>query len=467
MMTYIVIDELFKWKNVSPTKAVEIQSLCIKDGGVKNSTLFNGKQIFKGLLSCLSSVEEIADEQLEDVRKLWDSCNPNTETETQISSSGGIRYFEPFFFGFKGYMDKFGYSQVEECRRVHNDLEKQIRKTKGNKAAIDWRRKHPETLDHALLPSMSKSAFNVDILNTAEQNYLNLLPDEQKPVMGNLVWVEKFVSVKWVPMPFETEFSHLARWELSGIPDDAHRNAVSMHSNGNKLPLNRGIYTMAVDPVDHNVDETSDGSKLSNGAACVKREFDIKVDGDKFDAEGEPVNNGFGFETNRTVAVYCYRPDDSEDFWEDMAKGSIFWGAPTMMEATSRGMKKYYIDNNMQMFLLNNDGSQINYSNKDTIGWKASGPAKQQQFEATDNYFTRFGLSERHLSVIRDAKVTNKVNLTHHDVMSAYTILQTVSSILFYKKFDGNNKKETPKRDIINVRKRIIQPGKTTSRWIT
>lgn len=467
-MRFILIDEIFKWKNISPIKAIEIQSLCIKDGGIKNNITDQNSNIieYAGLISALSSVEEINDDQLEDIRKLWDSCDPKTGSATFISAANSIRYFEPFYFGFKGFIDEYGFSDVEKCKIHHRLLENQIRKTKGKKAAIDFRRKHPETIEQAIMPSTVKCVFNLDVLERAKLNYYEALPDAMKPKMYRLEWIEKFKSVRAIIMEDENDFSYYARWEISHIPDESKRNANFKHGEFLK-PANRGVFTMAVDPIEYDVRETSEGTSLSSGACRVKREFDATIDGDKFDEDGNPIEFGFGFETNRTVCIYVYRPDDSEEFWDDMAKTAIFYGSPVLMEATSRGMKKYFIDNGLAYFLLNNDGSEINYSNKDNIGWKASKEAKNQQFEYTDNYISRFGCAERHIKCILDILVTNKENLTKHDLTAAYTIGECASSLLS-ERFNKTKKEKIKDSDKITViRKRITKYGQNKSRWIT
>lgn len=460
-MTFIEIDELFKWKNISPVKAIEIQSECIKKGGVKNHTKdeFGHILYYKGLMSNLSSVEEISDEQLDLVRLVWDSSDPKTGTTNSISASNCIRYFEPFYFGLNGYIDEWGFSDTERAIKEYREQEEEIRRTKGNKAAIDFRRKFPETLEHALLPSATRCVFDVAILNQARDNYYNLLPDEVKPVRGMLYWIKKFETVGWKPMPNEKENS-LAPFICSGLPNDQHRNNTVLNYQ-NRYPANRGIYSGAVDPIEYDKKETSEGSKLSNGSFRIKREYDHAIDGDKFDDEGHPINHGYGFETNRTVMTFCYRPESAEKFYEYVAMACIFYGCPILMEATSKSMKKYFIENGLAYFLVDKDGKQINRDNMETIGWKASEQAKKHQFEVTENYVANYGLAERHIECIDELLIITLENLTHHDLGAAFTISEVLSS-LQKKRFEKPVQQQEKK---IQIKRRIISPGKTLARW--
>ncbi len=460
-MTYEICDELFKWKNVSPRQAIAKQSECIKKGGIKNHKKdeFGNILYYKGLMSNLSTVEEISDNQFDEVRMVWEASDPKTATTGSISASNCIRYFEPFYFGLDGYMDDWGFSDTERAIKVFREKEEIIRSTEGNKAAIDFRRLYPETIDHALLPSGTRCVFNIDILSKARENYYNVLPDSWKPVNGKLVWVEKFKSVEWIPMPNETIVAK-ARWRSSYIPPAHIKNNIIQ--NGHHFyPGNKGITGMGVDPIEYDKNETSEGSKLSNGSIRAKLELDMTIDGNKFDDEGNPKDNGFGFETNRTIMTYCYRPDDAEEFWDDALKTAVYLGCPVLMEATSKGMKNYFIDNGFGHFLVDFDGKPISKENYKTIGWKPSKQAKDQQFETTDNYISRYGLAERHIECIDDLLIVNKENLTHHDMSAAYTIDEVRSMLLkrlFVKPPDRPQQK-------IQIRRRIISPGKLSPSW--
>jgi len=462
-MRYILIDEIFKWANVSPIKAIEIQSLCVMDGGQKNGIKdeFGNVKKYAGLLSALSSVEEIDDDQIQEVKKLWEASDPKTCTTNTISSTGAIRYFEPFYFGLKGYVDEFGFSETDRAITEYREREQQIKKSKGKKSALDFRRKHPETIEQAITPSAVGSVFNIEILTNARNNYFNKLPDDLKPISGKLEWIEKFVSVKWVPLPGVELYE--APFICSYVPNNNEKNAITYSTADNSFkPNNYGKFTIAVDPINHNIDETSQESKLSNAAFRVKRELDLIIDGNKFNEDGEPINFGEGFETNRTVMHYCYRPDRADQFFEAVAMAAIFYGSPVLMAATSQLMKKYFVENKIGSFLIDSDGRQVTPKTLHTAGWKESTEAKDQQFIATDNYIGKYGLAERHIECIEDLLVVNKKNLTHHDLSACYTISE-VASTLFAKKFNKPQTQSDFKK--VEIRRKIIRPGKLRASW--
>lgn len=464
-MRYILIDEIFKWANTSPIKAIEIQSICIMDGGQKNGIKdeFGNTIKYAGLLSALSSVEEIDDNQIQEVKKLWDASDPKTGTDNKISSTGAIRYFEPFYFGLKGYVDEFGFSQSEKAIKEYRLQEDNIRKTKGKKSAIDFRRKHPETIEQAITPSAIGSVFNIDILTKAKNNYYNKLPDDLKPIQGKLEWIEPYTSVKWIPIP-NSEL-HEAPYVCSYVPNHLERNAIIWSTADYSFkPNNYGKFTIAVDPINHNIDETSEGSKLSNAAFRVKRELDLTIDGDKFDENGTPINLGDGFETNRTVMHYCFRPERADEFFEAVAMACIFYGAPVLMAATSQLMKKHFVENKIGSFLIDSDGKMVTPKTLNTAGWKESDVAKDQQFLATDNYIGTYGLAERHIECIEDLLIVNKKNLTHHDLSACYTICE-VASTLFKKKYIKPQEQKAITNKV-NIRRKIIKPGKLKASWI-
>jgi len=190
--------------------------------------------------------------------------------------------------------------------------------------------------------------------------------------------------------------------------------------------------------------------------------LDLIIDGNKFNEDGEPINFGEGFETNRTVMHYCYRPDRADQFFEAVAMAAIFYGSPVLMAATSQLMKKYFVENKIGSFLIDSDGRQVTPKTLHTAGWKESTEAKDQQFIATDNYIGKYGLAERHIECIEDLLVVNKKNLTHHDLSACYTISE-VASTLFAKKFNKPQTQSDFKK--VEIRRKIIRPGKLRASW--
>lgn len=443
----VLCDEIGKWPNVSPMKTIKIHALTCLEGGSKKS----------GALFAFSSVEEISDEQLQTLTDIYKSSAPETATDRWCSSLRIRRLFIPFYFGYEGYVDEWGFSDTERCISDFRQEEEMIKKTQGTKAASEFRRRHPETIDHALMPSTTKCMFNVDLLKKALGNARErLASDPKKPVRGKLSWIVPYVSATWTPMPDAPEGDYNARWMCSWVPGDDMRNKVVMRGN-NRYPGNLGKMIMACDPIDYDVHETHENSRLSNGAFRVKRELDVGVDGNKLNDDGTPKDYGHGLETNRTTMSYSFRPDYADEFFEDVAKTMVFNGTPMLMEKTSKALRDFLIDKGLGHYLLNEDGKLINDTNKDKIGLPASTPYITAQFNYTDSYISVWGLAETHEDCILQLMDLTVDNRRTHDLGVAYTMTE-YGSYVNIKRFE-NFQSSQPTKKAVAFKRYTYTPG--------
>lgn len=445
----VLCDEIGKWANVNPLKTIRIHQLTCLEGGSKKA----------GAIFAFSSVEEISDQQLSTLTTLWRTTGPDTATTKWCSAERIRRLFIPFYFGYEGYVDKWGFTDTEKCIIDFREEEAGIRKNAGAKAAAEFRRRHPETIEHALMPSTTKCKFNAEIINRALINCKNRLPDDtKKPVKGKLVWITPYEQAKWVPMPDAPEDDYEARWWCSWIPQDGMMNKFQMRG-GNRYPGNLGKMVMATDPIDYNVHDTHENSRLSNGAFRVKRELDMMVDGHRFGEDNLPKDNGIDFETNRTTMSYSFRPEYAQEFFEDVAKTMVFNGCPMLMEKTSTSLRNFLIDKGLGHYLLDKDGKLISDANKDKIGLPASQEYISAQFNSTDTYITLYGLAETHEDCLLQLVDLEQENRGSHDLGVAYTMTE-YASYMNTKRFSNIEKPDENKKIQIYKRTTINSFGK-------
>lgn len=440
ILRFLLLDEVWKWEHKNPLFAILKLILCIKDGGLKNNIKDEDGNVIKfaGLMYLVASVDEISDEQIKNVNEAWNIADPKTETEYLCSTHGIRRYFEPFYFGYKGCIDKFGFSNVEKAIEIVDAQYENILKEQGASKARDFRRQHPKTIEDALIPSVSSSSFNPVLIANAIENIKNL-PDNKKPVRYKLLWEEKYVSVKAIPCPDAQDKDPSARFIISMLPQI--KNNIQ-YKNGDLYPNNKDIFLMSIDPIDYDAISSNRRERLSDGACRVKRLLDMSVDGDRFDEEGNPMDFGLNFETNRTVLTYSFRPDYAQDFFEDMLKVAIFYGCYVMMERTSQTLKKMFIDAKMGGFLLDNKGKPIRPDTQYNAGIKTSTESKADFFIAGDLYVSEYMLAERHIEIVDQLKELKPENMTDLDLGTAFLIGEWASNIRRnkFKDFRDKNK---------------------------
>lgn len=441
ILRFLLLDEVWKWEYKNPLDAILKLILCIKDGGLKNNIKDSEGNVLKfaGLMYLIASVDEISDEQINNVNEAWNIANPITETEYLCSTHGIRRYFEPVYFGYKGCLDKFGFSDTEKAINIVDTQYNIILKEQGEAKAREYRRQHPKEIEDALMPSVSSSAFNPVLIANAIKNVKNL-DDKKKPIRYKLIWEEKYFSVKAIPCPDINENDINARFTISMLPDI--KNNIQ-YRNGELYPNNKDLFLMSIDPIDYDKKASDRPDKLSDGSCRVKRLLDMSVDGDRFDSDGNPLEYGLDFQTNRTILTYSFRPDYAQEFFDDMLKVAVFYGGYVMMERTSNTLKKTFIDAKMGNFLLDNKGKPITPDTHQNAGVKTSAETKVDFFQAGDLYISEYILAERHIEVLEQLKDLCPENMTKRDLGTAFLIGEWASNLRRnrFKEFREKNKK--------------------------
>lgn len=427
IMRFLLLDEVWKWEYKNPLDAILKLILTIKDGGIKNNLKDEDGNIirFAGLMYLIASVDEISEDQIDNVNEAWNIARPETATSSWCSTHGIRRYFEPFYFGSKGFIDKFGFSDTGTATTANEEQYQNILKEQGESKAREFRRQHPRTIDDALMPSVSKSVFNPIILAKALENIKNL-PENKIPIRYKLVWEEKYRTVKAIPVPEAKRGDMHARFTISMLPEI--KNNVQIRNNS-LYPNNKDIFLMSIDPIDYDKASSERQDRLSDGSCRVKRMLDMSIDGNRFDDEGNPIELGFEFETNRTVLTYSFRPEYTYEFIDDMLKVAIFYGCYVMMERTSQSLKQMFIDCNMGGFLLDNKGQPITQETRHLAGIKTSMESKVDFFQAGDLYFSEYALAERHIEIIEQLKDLTPENMTKRDLGTSFLIGEWASNL--------------------------------------
>lgn len=431
---FSIIDECYKWANTNPMITLEKNVLCIKDGGIKQN-IRNPEtgEILRtaGLVVFVSSVDEINDEQIQVVNDMWDICSPETATENWCSTYGVRRYFEPTPFGFKGFMDRFGFSMYDKAEQAVETDYQNILKSAGYDKAREFKRKNPLKIEDALTPSSEVCSFNFKILEEAYRNANDLAIDDAKqPIFCQLDWVVPYREVICRPRPDIRKACKEAPFVISGHPTTP--NNIDTTSNRIK-PLNIGKFLVGLDPVDYNIKSLNKSTKNSLPAMVVKRILDMNIDGDKFDDKGNPKNFGYGFETNRTVLTYLFRPDDIKDLWEDIAKVLIYYGAPLIHERSTRSIFDFLDGKNMLKFVLDSKGDVITEKTKDDFGIKTQEGNKRNYFDNMRTYIERYGLAERHNEVNEPMMKVQPQTMTKYDLPTARMIVETIDTTIASK----------------------------------
>lgn len=358
-LSRILGDEGGKWpKDVPFSKWISIMSQCLVIGARR-----------VGFAELPSTVNEMTKAGGAEFKIVWDAAD-QFKSEGKATANYFVRYFSPAFDGYEGFIDKYGMSVIEEPNHEQYQylVDKWVGKSKltaddiklGAKAFLLKRR---EGLDGDLLeeeirqyPFNEREMFMAKNANCHFDAVLLMdLYDQAKAVekeilqYGNWVWKDgnPFTEAIW-----EVCDKNHARWVRPKgfkIPDG---DKIEMWGE-RIIPLNTVQFIAACDPFQNSITESGTGSKASAG---VLNRYDPDVN--------DPYYNNF------IVDKYHARPKMVELLHMDMALMCFAYGCQILIESKmDGGMRKFFIDNNMDDFLIympgkDNPGIDPNSDNK-------------------------------------------------------------------------------------------------------
>lgn len=283
----------------------------------------DGKWCGKAILT--STIEEM-ESGGEDAKKIWDSSNPDERDKNGRTKSGLYRFFLPAYE--TTYFDKFGMPEVEKAKVFYMNQREGLKDDPHALSSII--RKTPFSIDEAFRIDGSSCIYNPEILNARRDE---LSWNDSYTIRGNFEWVDgkQDTTVEW-------RKASNGRWLMcSGFQFDNHEDKNNIIRHGNILkPGNKSKFVCAADGFDHDV--TQDDQRRSNAASHILKKH---VPG----KEDDPYNNAF-------VTEYCYRPQMSSIFYEDMIKQCVYFGCDILPESNKPGIIKYFKQRGYEHFLI-------------------------------------------------------------------------------------------------------------------
>lgn len=393
--------------------------------------LFNGQKIIgKALFE--STVEELGDgEMLERTTKLWEMSDPNNIVNGR-TESGMKRLFRNALDTAEP--DEWGFPKKEQTKTFLEKEFARLEKQQKWEELSDLQRKNPITLAHALTPSISSSTFNSHKLKKRLRQLQEDLWWNDEPLdswgnpvkdvrrRGDFIWENGRDSrVIWVDNPS-------GKWWVSQLlsKDDSNR---SLFDGYYKIPGNKHLYGFGIDPINTKMPE---GARMSKAAAALFRKLDMMVDAACFDKSGEVVRPG-DMQTFQFVATYCVRPDEPNEFYEDMLMAAVYFGVECLCERQkAEGMFNHFIERGYVGYLAFRPDSTITGQTRNKeFGLPAHENVSEQYTQALMNYIFRFIDNCKHPQLIMDDSVgwltyrNTSDSRTKHDltVASGYALL--------------------------------------------
>ncbi|MFK5981452.1 MAG: hypothetical protein QM499_00945 [Flavobacteriaceae bacterium] len=334
-------DEIGKWLDESLIDFVSRHSKCHTEGNGKGRFGSTAGEYFKG-----------GGEEFEIEYKSADPQKRNSITGR--TENGLVNFFIDICYTMTepmNFFDEWGYSIVHDPEEpILNEFGKIIEvgaitfwnatfdtlKKAGEKKKLNgFLRDAPRKIEHMFRNEGGvNNDFDIDNLNN-HADYLNGFTHdmlaESTIFRGNLAFKgEKFNSdVEWIPHP-------KGKFKTTWIPDPDRQNKFNekeFHGKKINMPDNDNVGNFGVDSYDI-IGNTGDGNGSDGAIAGYS----------KFNMVGCPSHSFF--------MIYKERPDQRNDFYDDVIMACQFWGMSALVESNKARLLEYMYDNGYTGYAL-------------------------------------------------------------------------------------------------------------------
>jgi hypothetical protein len=330
----VVMDEVFKWEDVSPIETLGINKKCVVEYGIKGKV---------HALSTMGDNDAVIQAVKEGCKIIYDS-NPRVRDQNNRTTSGLYEWFVSAIHSAdipEEYRDsaytKYGDINKDKAEAyVRGEVNKH---PAGSKERVFEMRRLPLEKKHGLMAATSNSHFP-ELRMQDRLDILNQLPTHKKPyVRGNLSHPDMKGKVHFTP-------DELGIWLIAvhpyfSVERDIDTRNRWRESNGKFKPPKNPEYVIGYDPIKAKKKNTS-SNNLS--LACIKV-------WKKFNYFGAVDENG-----NEIVNEYCalmlHRPEDPKDAHFEAVKACRYFGAPINVERNVADTDDVFIEHGMEDFLL-------------------------------------------------------------------------------------------------------------------
>lgn len=312
---------------------------------VKKTLTLGGDANIVGLGLNTSTVEDM-DKGGANFLKICKESHYRDRDETGQTLSGYINFFIPADEGLEGFIDEFGNSKKEQARRHILAKRKKYEDEGKSEDLIKEIRRTPLSFSECFTFVARNKKFDIAIINKRLQQFAFV---EQNPavVRGKLEYagwpkIEKYDIAnlpKMLDILSKKTYVRFVQtdedwdWEFSYIPKQEANNFYYDEFNDAIMPGNKGLFRFGIDMYKY-ADKTTTGEG-SLGCGAIYRNFNPSVDNPllppheayKIGPDGDTV-----WKTDRFCGVYLKRPDDKNEFCEQMLMAAILFGTPAFPE---------------------------------------------------------------------------------------------------------------------------------------
>lgn len=330
-----------------------------------------------GKLWYSSYVAEDDGKNFTEAKAVWYNSGLDTRGDTERTISGLYKYFIPGDLSYEHNPDGFTYDvygDTDRDKARHIIMENRKQKEHDPAQLQAEIRQYPLN-EHEMWQEGGggRAVFdNIRLGNQLAAVEEFLKSGQNNYEMGTFEWVDPdksigngygkgvFGEVKWVPLsaaeissgktaPFFWNGSSLVKKDSFNIP--VKKSMVDRY--GYYKPSDMPDYCGGCDPTDYQFKSLL-STAGSNDAICIEQLPDMELNG----VMGQDVSG-------RPILFYYYRHEAPDDFYEDLVKCMLFFGAPFYVEGNKKWVIKKLIEDHLYNFLaMRGEGNIIEMYDK-------------------------------------------------------------------------------------------------------
>lgn len=413
---------------------------------VKKTMTIGGDANIVGFGLNTSTVEDM-DKGGANFLKLCKESHYRDRDETGQTMSGYINFFIPSDEGLEGFVDEFGNSKREQAMRHILAKRKKYEDEGKSEDLIKEIRRTPLSFSECFTFVARNKKFDIAIINKRLQQFAFV---EQNPavVRGKLEYagwpkIEKYDIAnlpKMLDILSKKTYVRFVQtnedwdWEFSYIPKQEANSFYYDEVNDMIMPGNKGLFRFGIDMYKY-ADKTTSGEG-SLGCGAMYRNFNPSVDNPllppheayKIETDGDTV-----WKTDRFCGVYLKRPDDKNEFCEQMLMAAILFGTPAFPEINVPDVWDWFgRDRGFYGYLLHRV-NRITGRVDNRPGAATGAGIIKQIWTSWAEYIKKNGLREHHLVFLEQCRdIIDSMNDFDAFAGGGYALIQDQESFVHY-----------------------------------
>lgn len=431
------VDEFGKFNQINPEELHDLSKKALEDDR-------EGEIIGKCLYT--STIEDLTNgKTLEVAEKMWEQSDPTKLDPQGRTISGMIRIVRGALD--RAETDRWGFVDEEAERKKIQEHQAFLIKNKQWTKLIKYKRQNCLTIEDVMSNISKGSPFDLEKINNRHNELI--FNEQDRSVRGNLDWVDGKKPIPGDPdntnkncKAFFTPDPENGRWYFTHHPKDWGLEENKQRASASiPMPGNIQYFSCGIDPVSYK--DNLDAKNRSLAGLAVKRNLDHRIDStnnrDLYDEQGNTIDLGRFFKTNKYCCTYWHRHENPNDNYNDWLLTLVYFGTDFLIEKNHSAAFETYLE--MLGFLeyyMEKSGLKNYKGREETRGLTSGEKVIENYFSAIASYISEFANAIDNPQVTKQLSTMEQETRGKHDlgVAIGYTEMASNQKVKLIQKMN-------------------------------